>query len=277
MNSNDKLSIVIISKGSNSSRYLNPKPIHLKIAGLFIFLFISASIFSFYYSYKQHSVLNHYKNSFIFGEILQIPENLDKKNIEDLDSKLFYKLKEVENELINMQEILDKKGIKKDLPIGGEYIPADRLSESYLDYIRQDVNNLNEALNSFPLGIPVNGRISSGYGYRNDPFKKKAAFHSGLDFKTKYGADVLATADGVVKKAGWCGGYGKCALIKHKNGFETLYGHMSKVKVIKGQKVKAGDKIGNVGSSGRSTGPHLHYEVIKNKKNLNPSKYLNLS
>lgn len=115
-------------------------------------------------------------------------------------------------------------------------------------------------------------RIGSGFGYRTDPFYRTQRFHAGIDFTAPRGVEVYATADGVVKLVKseiW--GYGQHIIIDHGNGFETLYGHLSKFSIKQGQSVKRGQLIGLVGSTGKSTAPHLHYEVHKNGEAINPA------
>lgn len=114
-------------------------------------------------------------------------------------------------------------------------------------------------------------RVASGYGYRIDPVYKTVKFHAGLDFTAPQGTPIYATANGTVKVSGNLGnGYGNHVIINHGYGYETLYGHMFRIKVSKGQKVKRGEIIGWVGSTGKSTGPHCHYEVHKNGRPLDP-------
>jgi murein DD-endopeptidase MepM/ murein hydrolase activator NlpD len=126
-----------------------------------------------------------------------------------------------------------------------------------------------------PIQRPVrNGSVSSTYGPRVDPFLGRLAMHTGIDFKVAYGANVVATAPGTVISAGRHGGYGNMVEIRHANGFITRYAHMSRIKVSKGDHVLAGDLVGNVGSTGRSTGPHLHYEIRRNNKPSNPAPFL---
>lgn len=128
-----------------------------------------------------------------------------------------------------------------------------------------------------PFGMPYNGPKSSGFGTRHDPFYPDSIVsHMGLDFVGNYGDSVKVTADGVVEFAGVRGGYGNCIIVKHESDFETLYGHLSKILVKEGDRVIAGDHIGLIGSTGRSTGAHLHYEVIRNSAKVNPEKYLKL-
>ncbi len=117
-------------------------------------------------------------------------------------------------------------------------------------------------------------RMSSKFGYRNHPIHKKRTMHKGIDFASPKGTPILATADGKVLRAGVAGGYGNFILLRHAKGYKTAYAHMNELKVKNNQKVKRGDEIGTVGSSGRSTGTHLHYEVIKGKKKVNPAKFM---
>ena len=116
-------------------------------------------------------------------------------------------------------------------------------------------------------------RTASGYGMRIDPIYRTPRFHSGMDFSAKVGTDIYATGNGKVTFAGWKQGYGNCLIINHGFGYQTLYGHMSKFKKRVGQKVTRGEVIGQVGNTGKSTGPHLHYEVIVRGKHDNPSRY----
>ncbi len=117
-------------------------------------------------------------------------------------------------------------------------------------------------------------RISSRYGNRRDPFTRRLRHHDGIDFSAPYGTEVLATAHGKVVKAGWNRYLGNMVEIKHQNGLTTVYGHMSKLTVSTGQDVAGGQTIGKVGSTGRSTGAHIHYEIRKNGRPIDPSKYV---
>ena len=143
--------------------------------------------------------------------------------------------------------------------------------ETSLDYY----DKLTAKLRAAPIGTPVNNPVvSSLFGTRIDPFTGRQAMHSGIDFKAKSGTTVLATGYGKVVKAGRHGGYGNMVEIEHENGLTTRYGHLKKVLVKKGQIVSTGQKVGKVGSTGRSTGPHLHYEVRKSDHAINPVKFL---
>ena len=137
--------------------------------------------------------------------------------------------------------------------------------------------NQEERAKCIPAIQPISNKdlrqTASGYGMRIDPIYRTPRFHSGMDFSAKIGTDIYATGDGKITMAGWKQGYGNCVMIDHGYGYQTLYGHMSKFKVRVGQKVKRGEVIGAVGNTGKSTGPHLHYEVIVRGRYDNPSKY----
>jgi murein DD-endopeptidase MepM/ murein hydrolase activator NlpD len=129
-------------------------------------------------------------------------------------------------------------------------------------------------LASSPMLWPVEGRVTSSFGQREDPFNGEGAFHSGIDIATSYGTAVHAPAEGVVVSAGFGSGYGREVVIDHGHGLTTIYGHLSGFSVVAGQHVSRGQVIAYVGDSGRSTGPHLHYEVRIHDQPVNPHKYL---
>lgn len=131
-------------------------------------------------------------------------------------------------------------------------------------------------LSRTPLGNPTDAPLSSGFGWRSSPFRRanNSRFHSGLDYSVDKYSPVWATADGVVSEAGNCGAYGNCIVVDHGNGYETLYAHLSRFNVEVGASVCRSQAIGQIGSSGRSTGPHLHYEVRKNGVPINPVPFV---
>ena len=131
--------------------------------------------------------------------------------------------------------------------------------------------------NSAPNLWPVEGQVTGSFGERIDPFNGEGAFHSGVDIGSSYGAQIIAPADGTVTFSDQLGGYGRAIMIDHGNGISTRYGHLSGFAVTAGQRVHRGDVIGYVGESGRSTGPHLHYEVRINDTPVNPYKYLRIT
>ena len=162
--------------------------------------------------------------------------------------------------------------------------PADLIDA--LDESLQDVNEFKRSvaeinalwakqltwLNSLPTGTPIKGsyNLSSGYGLRIDPFTQAMARHEGLDFSASVGTPIVASAAGVVSRSGWDSQYGNVVEVNHAEGFKTRYAHASQLLVRVGQTVKRGDVLAKVGNTGRSTGPHLHYEVIKAGAHINP-------
>jgi len=150
-----------------------------------------------------------------------------------------------------------------------------RLQEQSFSQIMERLKEKSEELRHLPSIKPVDvGYISSGFGRRRDPFTGRLSRHEGVDFSARKGSKVYATADGVVKKAGYERGYGYTIEIDHGNGIITRYAHNAKLLVRRGQKVKRGDVIAYVGNSGRSTAPHLHYEVRVNGVAQNPLKFI---
>ena len=131
-------------------------------------------------------------------------------------------------------------------------------------------------LHTLPTGVPIGGnfRMTSGFGLRVDPFTHTLARHEGLDFTAMQGTPILAAADGLVTRSGWEDTYGNIVEVTHAEGFMTRYAHISKRHVTEGQRVKRGQHIADVGSTGRSTGPHLHYEVFRHGHVLNPAQVL---
>ncbi len=272
----DHLTIMLITPGGKGPKALNIKISHLKIFFFSVAIFTVISLVSFASTYTYYKASESKARS--VKHLAYTIDTLSQDLIvnKSAETNLRGRMKDIENKLLEMQEMLDKKGIKKDLAVGGEFIPADRLSISYVDYMEKDIEDLFNTMKNLPVGTPLEGKINSGFGYRKDPFRSSIGFHSGIDIDAKLGDPVVATADGIVKKTGWQGSYGKTVVLQHEDGFETIYGHLSKISVEEGQKVKVGEVIGKAGNTGRSTGTHLHYEVIKDGKRVNPSNFLSL-
>jgi len=136
------------------------------------------------------------------------------------------------------------------------------------------IANKHNSAKATPSIWPVSGRITSYFGYRVAPLQTASEYHTGLDIANEPGTPVYATADGVVRYAGWASGYGLSMVLDHGFAYSTLYGHFSELTVKEGAQVKRGQMIGRVGSTGTSTGPHLHYEVWVDGMPANPMKYL---
>jgi murein DD-endopeptidase MepM/ murein hydrolase activator NlpD len=157
--------------------------------------------------------------------------------------------------------------------IGGLSQRAQRLGGT-LDRVEAELAEQMRWISSTPAITPAKGILTSGFGVRRDPITRGRAFHSGLDIAAAPGAPVHAAADGVVTRATRSGGLGKAVYLSHGYGLSTRYGHMSKIEVKAGQRVRRGDVIGYVGNTGRSTGYHLHYEVHLDGEAVNPAAYL---
>ncbi|WP_027875924.1 M23 family metallopeptidase [Meiothermus cerbereus] len=156
---------------------------------------------------------------------------------------------------------------------------ADQQTAALADKLGEVSPALNEALRreaAMPYGYPIRGqtRITSYFGYRRNPFGWGFEFHNGVDFSASYGTPVQATGAGVVVEAGWKGPFGLAVVLDHGYGYRTLYGHLSSISVRVGQRLERGERVGLVGSTGRSTGPHLHYTVFRNGGEVNPNRYL---
>lgn len=187
-------------------------------------------------------------------------------------------------------------GLSRARAVGGAATPVNRAPtnaspispDATFGLIRDLLSSLETQLASARSGIerrralaaatpsiwPVTGWLSSSYGRRRDPFNGDAAFHEGIDIVADRGQPVFATAEGHISKAGYSGDYGNLVVIKHSFGLETRYGHLLRFNVRDGQTVRRGDVIGYVGSTGRSTSPHLHYEVWLNSRLINPLRLL---
>lgn len=186
----------------------------------------------------------------------------------------------IDEQLAVINAYLRARGIQPavKVPEGGEadkdVLSTDEITSFYEKYLGKIAYNISYT----PLGFPFHGTITSTFGHRENPFGgDNVETHKGIDIRAPFGAPVKAMAKGQVSFAGLRGGFGNCIIIQHGNGFETLYGHLSKILVSPGQKIAIGQEIGKVGSTGRSTGPHLHYEIHKNGQKINPQSFLTLN
>ena len=179
---------------------------------------------------------------------------------------------------ISLDQLRDGEKIKKLHQRLDNMDNQSKIQKGSYEKLIKMAKNKSKMLASIPAIQPVSNknlrRIASGFGYRIDPIYRTRKMHKGLDFSAPTGTKIYATGDGVIKKvkrARW--GYGTHVVIDHGYGYTTLYGHMSRASVRQGQRVKRGQQIGLVGSTGKSTGPHLHYEVAKNGVQVNPIGY----
>jgi murein DD-endopeptidase MepM/ murein hydrolase activator NlpD len=178
-----------------------------------------------------------------------------------------------------IESILSTVGVdinieESDSNTGGPY--ASPLDTRYED-LTVKVDQYLETIQFIPLGAPVPGTITSRYGKRPDPFNKRMAFHEGLDIRNRLGTKVMATADGVIAEKGYTHGFGNYLVLDHGNDFRTRFLHLQKSVVEQGDLVSRGQHIGDLGSTGRSTGPHLHYEINYQGKSVDPIKFMRIA
>ena len=168
---------------------------------------------------------------------------------------------------------MNLNNIKNDIEFLLRTINLEKLSYSEIE---ETIINDKEKILHYPAIHPISkvaSKFSSGFGYRYDPFTKKRKLHEGHDFSADVGTSVISTANGVVKSSRYLGSFGNYIEVDHGNGFITCYGHLSKRAVKKGDYIERGQYIGKVGNTGRSTAPHLHYEIRYNNKNLDPTNF----
>ena len=224
---------------------------------------------------------------------------LDMRLLDEQNERIFRQLEEAMTiSVAPLDQMFENAGLDTDRLIrqvqrgyGGEGGPLEPLSFSTMqaDTVSSNYDRANrlleqmEALNIYriaaenaPFGHPVlaDHRFTSAFGYRRDPITGGRRMHSGVDFAARTGTDIFATADGVVTRAGWASGYGNVVYIQHDFGIETRYGHLSRIRVNRGQRVSRGQQIGDMGNTGRSTGTHLHYEIRINDEPVNPMNFI---
>lgn len=192
---------------------------------------------------------------------------------------------EQETQSLALMSDFQSEGIHEGLGgVGGmESAPVDRVSSvvlwqkkllKSLNQLAENEKKITARLRSTPTLAPVKGIPTAGFGVRMDPFFHRREMHPALDISCARGEPVIAPGDGIIVKAGYEGGYGKLVRIFHGRGIVTLYAHLARTSVVTGQKIRRGDLIGYVGSTGRSTGPHLHYEVRVDGRPVDPTAYI---
>jgi murein DD-endopeptidase MepM/ murein hydrolase activator NlpD len=218
----------------------------------------------------------------VFSKVTLSLKDIERQQI----SRIARLTSDAEDKASAMQDIIRQAGLKIDESgtddVGGPYADPQRsetdpfnLSLTNLDNALNRLDIVKESATALPFGNPAPGRtITSRFGNRMDPFLGRPALHTGIDFRAETGADVKATGAGKVTVAENSGGYGNMVEIDHGQGVSTRFGHLSAILVRVGEKVEAGDVIGRAGSTGRSTGPHVHYEVRRNDTPVDPMRFL---
>ena len=280
-----------------------PKSVSLTLASLIVFIFISLTIYliDYFFVYKEFNSTSKLSEFELTNDAYNYQDNLDVyvKQIGELYSRIL----NIDQQTERLQNVMKKQILGKEkLPKlnkknkldgkGGPFIDkkisyneVQKTLQALVANIkaREEIYNKMEAMllkqsvlketlpSLYPVNVPYS---SSSYGWRMDPILGKRAFHEGIDFSAAHGEPIYATAGGIVKKASRSGAYGNLITINHGGGLQTRYAHISKILVKRGDIVKKEDLIAYVGNTGRSTGPHLHYEIRLNKHSLDPKQYL---
>lgn len=279
--------IIVVNKNQEESKSLRIRTSHLKWLrhyALGLVALFAVLVGTVIYLVNQNKQTEAEKQKLLtqistIKTKVETPAPVTSAKLTDADTAQNY-IQSIQAKLRKINDYLQKRGLSQFTikAIGGgekhTNLSASEQYASYNEYLSRLVNSVAFT----PMGYPRVSAIRSIFGYRSDPFDGgRAEYHPGLDFSGHRGDIVKATADGKVEHAGWNNGYGNCIIIKHKNNFETLYGHLSRIDVKEGESISTGQVIGRVGSTGHSTGPHLHYEVRINGKPVNPAKFLSLN
>jgi murein DD-endopeptidase MepM/ murein hydrolase activator NlpD len=228
--------------------------------GIVYILTIAVDTFEYY---RMKDKLNYYSQQF-----LELNKTMTALKKAENEFKRLFSMKSREKVLENLDTSdsgsIDMENLKQQIKSTVESVGEIK------DYLRIQ----RDIYIATPMGSPVIGRISSHYGQREHPRSGEENFHSGIDISSSPGNPVKATADGIVSFSGWSGGSGNLVVLEHGHGFSTFYAHNRSIPVKVAKKVKRGDIIGYVGSTGNSTGPHVHYEIWKDGKPINPVNYL---
>ena len=280
-----------------------PKSLSLALASVIVFLFFSLIIFliNYFFVYKELNSTTKLSDFELTNDAYHYQDNLDVyvNQIGELHSRILdidqqtERLQNVIKKQILGKEKLPKLNKKNKLDAQGGPFINEKISYNDVQKalemlmvnikVREEIYNKMEAIllkqsvlketlpSLYPVDVPYS---SSSYGWRMDPIIGKRAFHEGIDFSAAHGEPIYATAGGIVEKASRAGAYGNLITINHGGGLQTRYAHISKILVKKGDIVKKEDLIAYVGNTGRSTGPHLHYEIRLNKHSLDPKQYL---
>lgn len=293
MKNSNYSTIIITNKHSNKTKIYTIKDKHVNNIALYkklvfyfslfaLILFLSLFIFI---KYERHEKEKLYNKVVMLENKLGNKLNNQKNNKNSIHQKLD-NLNKAEEYLLKIEKYLNEREVKtltsskrnernNRSEVGGEYYSVEEMNSDLIKSKQERVSEILNKIQSIPIGLPHIGRLTSTFGVRGNPFSHQGGeFHPGLDLAGTIGDPIKSTADGKVIFASIKGGYGNCVIIKHAYKYETLYGHLSEIDVKVGQNVKAGDVIGKLGSTGRSTGPHVHYEIIHNNEKKNPINYL---
>jgi murein DD-endopeptidase MepM/ murein hydrolase activator NlpD len=251
----------------------NVRPLTVKIPSIGIaasvLLLCAAIVYFFTLSADSAEYIRARRElSYYSGQFMELKDALStlKRTSRELERLVSFKSRDQILENLDMTDSgsLDIEGLKSQIKSSMETIGEIK------DYLSQQ----RSVYMATPKGWPATGHVTSPYGERQHPVSGKPEFHSGVDIAADPDSPVRATADGIVSFAGWAGNNGNLVVLEHGLGFSTFYCHNRRIAVHRGQRVRRGDVISYVGSTGNSTGPHVHYEVWREGKSVNPKKYL---
>jgi len=300
----DKIHIIITGESGEGRTYLLDRHLlrRTMVSLVSLFAFLLAGTISGCYHWQEKSSLeeklsqvseqNRKEQDLLLDQLAESKKELSRIRLQKLrvidqyESKMARLRQETEKIYSGdirrraklIKALMNEVGIRFDFEedpshSGGLYLAPQDRDSSVLD----EADRFVVFLQQLPLGRPVGGKITSLYGRRRDPLNHRKAFHAGLDFRGDRGDKVHVTGCGVVKRSSYLRGFGNCIVVDHGNGYETLYAHLSKRLVTKGERVTRDQIIGLVGSTGRSTGTHLHYEVHYKNKTVDPVKFLRIA
>lgn len=270
--------MIIPSKSGSSKAIKIPKLLIPFFIAVFLFLVIMVNgIILRYNNLRESQSKSLDAINFLKSKVNSQQQQIDNyKKIETEMKTTLEELKGLENQLktkydIKVPSTNTSQSNTKQISLQPLNINEIRNSMTSIYSVMNSIKKKVSTQNAYPSLLPYDGKISSYYGTRRNPLSRgRYEFHKGLDICGPYGSKVRAAAAGVVTQAGWLTGYGKAIIIYHGNGYTTLYGHNSKLLVKKGQRVSKGQIISLIGSTGRSTGPHVHFEVRYYGKTVNP-------
>lgn len=277
----DRLYAFIVARTTSSRARIRRIRVHkrtLKLLTFFCIVALGAAVYGFYGLTQQAIHLRIEREN----ERLRAENERQRKQLNNLNQRV----EAIEDDARRLAEMSGATSENKQAEprgAGGPEVLLGSLSgvvalEYKTDYLERELRSYEELLKrrtTVPNIWPVEGELTDGFGGRRNPFGGSTSeFHTGQDIATLWGTPVIAAAQGVVIFAGWQNGYGQIVIIDHGNGLTTRYGHLSGIDVEVGQQLARGEQLGRVGSTGRSTGPHLHYEVRINDEPVNPLQYL---
>ncbi len=283
MNKTKYSTVIITDKHSNDTKIYSIKNKHIENIVFYkkVLLYSTICVLTILLGLVSYIGYAYYQKQELHSKITDLENKLDSKKLNQMANNLDQaekSLKKIENYLREREvKNLVTSTTNESNDVGGEYYPTDYLNADLIKSKKERIADLLNKIQAIPIGLPHIGRLTSDFGVRGNPMSGRGAeFHPGLDIAGKIGDPIRVTANGKVAFASVKGGYGNCIIVQHDSGYQTLYGHLSEIDVKEGQEVKSGQIIGKLGNTGRSTGPHIHYEIIYNNNKENPNKYLQI-